>query len=137
MRVLAISDALCERLAAEARLAAPRECCGLIEGVITDEGWHAEALRASRNLASDPEHGFLVDPRIQFDALRAVRGTGRIVIGCYHSHPAGPAEPSGRDRAEAIDDGFVWLIAAGNALAAYVFDARSRDFAPLILRPGA
>jgi hypothetical protein len=34
-----------------------------------------------------------------------------------------------------VDDGFVWLIVAGNALSAYVFDTSTRDFAPLTLRP--
>ena len=137
MRVLAISAALCDRIAAEARAAAPRECCGLIEGVVTAEGWRAEALHASDNLAEDPDRGFLIDPQVQFDALRATRETGRTVIGCYHSHPGGQAAPSVRDRAQAMDDGFVWLIAADGALAAHVFDARARDFAPLRLRRSA
>jgi proteasome lid subunit RPN8/RPN11 len=134
MRVLVVSDVLCERLAAEARATAPRECCGLIEGVVTPDGWRAEALHGSDNLAADPERGFLVDPQVQFDALRALRGTARAIIGCYHSHPGGWTEPSACDREEAADDAFVWLIVAGDALAAYVFDARARDFAPLTLR---
>jgi proteasome lid subunit RPN8/RPN11 len=137
MRLLSLPDSLSRRIAAEASAAAPRECCGLIEGTATGEGWHAMALHASANLACDPERGFLIDPQIQFDALRAARGAGRTIIGCYHSHPGGQTEPSARDRSEAADDGFVWIIAAGGALAAYVFDAQVRDFAPLTLRRSA
>ncbi|MEZ5418721.1 MAG: Mov34/MPN/PAD-1 family protein [Vicinamibacterales bacterium] len=31
------------------------------------------------------------------------------MIGAYHSHPSGPAEPSATDRAEAVPD-FLYLI---------------------------
>jgi desampylase len=135
MRTLVISGGLCERLAAEARAAFPNECCGLIEGVSTPEGWHATAVHKSKNLAADRARGFLIDPQVHFALLRALRGTSRAIIGCYHSHPNGRSEPSARDRHEAVDDGFIWLVAAGDALSAYVFDASARDFTPLTLRP--
>ncbi|MEY4269196.1 MAG: hypothetical protein RLZZ58_412, partial [Pseudomonadota bacterium] len=32
------------------------------------------------------------------------------VIGCYHSHPSGRAEPSATDAAMAAGDGQYWLI---------------------------
>ena len=123
------------QLASEARAAFPNECCGLIEGVASSDGWRATALHGSKNLAADPARGFLIDAQVHFDLLRALRGTDRAIIGCYHSHPNGRGEPSARDRDEAVDDGFVWLIVAGNALSAYVFDTSTRDFAPLTLRP--
>jgi len=133
MPALYLPDLLREALAREARDASPRECCGLIEGIATPEGWRAVALHGSRNLAAEPEQGFRIDPEVHFALLHALRGSGRAIIGCYHSHPGGPCEPSARDREEAMDDGFVWLIAADGAIAAHVFDARARDFAPLTL----
>jgi desampylase len=133
MQVLVLPDALRERLLAEVRQALPKECCGLIEGVATPDGWHAIALHRSKNLAADPEQGFLIDPQIQFRTLRDLRGTGRAVIGCYHSHPGGGSEPSARDRAEAMDDGFVWLIAGESGLNATAFDAAAGSFVPLRL----
>jgi desampylase len=135
MRIFVISGGLCERLAAEARAAFPNECCGLIGGVAISEGWHGLALHESKNLAADPARGFLIDPQVHFALLRTLRETDRAIIGCYHSHPNGRDEPSARDRDEAVDDGFIWLIAVGNALSAYVFDATACDFTPLTLRP--
>jgi proteasome lid subunit RPN8/RPN11 len=132
---LILPTALCEHLASEARAAFPNECCGLIEGVATSEGWRAMALHGSKNLAAYPARRFLIDPQVHFELLRTLRGTDRAIIGCYHSHPDGRVEPSARDRDEAMDGGFVWLIIAGNALGAYVFDTATRDFAPLTLGP--
>jgi proteasome lid subunit RPN8/RPN11 len=107
------------------------ECCGLIEGMATPEGWRATALHGSKNIAADPARSFLIDPQVHFDLLHRLRRTDRAIIGCYHSHPGGLGQPSERDRTEAIDDGFVWLIAGEGEVNAYLFDARARDFAPL------
>jgi proteasome lid subunit RPN8/RPN11 len=131
MRVLFFPDTQHEQLTAEARAAFPLECCGLIEGAATPEGWRVSALHRSKNLAADPAQNFQIDPQVQFDLLRRLRGTERAIIGCYHSHPSGLGAPSDRDRAEAIDDGFVWLIAGKGEWKAYVFDADARDFVPL------
>jgi proteasome lid subunit RPN8/RPN11 len=131
MRVFVLPDALHEQLIAEARAAFPIECCGLIEGTATPEGWCATALHGSKNLAADPAQNFLIDPQVHFDLLRRLRGTDRAIVGCYHSHPGGPSEPSERDRAEAMDNGFVWLIAGEGEVNAYLFGAGARDFAPL------
>ena len=96
---------------AEARAAFPHECCGLIEGVREGETLRALALHQARNLSREADR-FEIDPSAQFALLRKLRGTGHEVIGCYHSHPNGVAEPSPRDRAGANEDGFIWLIAA-------------------------
>lgn len=131
MRALVLSDTLHEQLIAEAREAYPMECCGLIEGTATPEGWRATALRKSKNFAANPAQSFLIDPQVHFDLLRRLRGTERAIIGCYHSHPGGRGQPSERDCAEAIDDRFVWLIAGDSEVNAYLFDAAARSFAPL------
>lgn len=131
MRVFVLPDTLHEQLIAEAHATLPKECCGLIEGTSTQEGWRAMALHESKNLAADPAHAFLIDPQVHFDLLRRLRGTERTIIGCYHSHPGGRGQPSERDRAEAMEDGFVWLIAGEGEINAYLFDAGARDFAPL------
>ena len=56
------------------------------------------------------------------------------MIGCYHSHPNGRAEPSAFDLEGAAETGFVWLIAVLTSggvcgLGAYVFDGEG--FSPL------
>ena len=91
----------------EARAALPRECCGLIEGVRGD--LRVVALHPARNLAQRPD-AFEIDPAEQFRLMRALRGSERTLIGCYHSHPYGLPEPSPRDVAGGAEEGFLWLV---------------------------
>lgn len=119
----------------EARAAFPRECCGLIEGTRSGDAIQAIVLHATRNMAREPDR-FEVDPADQFRILRAARANGSEIVGCYHSHPNGRAEPSEHDRENAGEEGFVWLIAeltdGGNArLAAFI--VRSGQFVPLTI----
>jgi proteasome lid subunit RPN8/RPN11 len=108
---LTLPTALRAQIAREARLAFPRECCGLIEGLRDGAAVRATTLHPTRNLAAEPDR-FEIDPAEHIRLLRALRGTDREIVGCYHSHPQGRAETSPRDRADAREDGFVWLIAA-------------------------
>jgi proteasome lid subunit RPN8/RPN11 len=108
------------RILQEARQARPNECCGLIEGVRAGEGFEVTELHPARNLAASPDK-FEIDPRDQFAAYKASRAQGRAIIGCYHSHPHGRAEPSAADRAGAGEENFLWLIAAGEVLNAFVY----------------
>lgn len=87
----------------------PAEACGILLG----EGDHvAEALPAA-NVHSTPETHFEIDPQALVDAHRAVRQGGPQVLGYYHSHPTGVAEPSETDRAMAAGDDSIWAIIAG------------------------
>ena len=93
-------------LLAEAARAASEECCGILlgrEGAIDE-------TRPTRNLAPDPRRRFEIDPQALVDAHRAARAGGPQVVGYFHSHPDGPAEPSATDRAQAAHDGSVWAI---------------------------
>jgi proteasome lid subunit RPN8/RPN11 len=94
-----------ERLVAHAREEAPNECCGLLvgSGSVIDE-----CVRA-RNLEASPTR-YLLDPADHFAAIRRLRGSGRAVLGVYHSHPASPAVPSPSDLAEALYPDFIWVI---------------------------
>ncbi len=100
------------QLLAAARQAHPRECCGLLEGAREGDKIRVVALHPTDNLASDPLAGFEIDPAVHLRLLRTLRGTGREVIGCYHSHPHGRASPSPRDRANRCAAGVVWVIIA-------------------------
>ena len=104
-----LSDALREFLVGEARRAYPRECCGLIEGVGERQVAQAEALHPTLNLAQGDDR-FEIDPAEHVRLLRRLRGSGREIIGCYHSHPNGSAHPSPRDREGAFGGDFLWLI---------------------------
>ena len=63
------------------------------------------------NVSKEPDR-FELDPAEHIALLRQLRGTERRIVGCYHSHPHGRAEPSARDRAGAFEDGFLWLVVA-------------------------
>jgi proteasome lid subunit RPN8/RPN11 len=89
----------------EGRNSAPDECCGLLLGRDA-----VEEARPAANVALEPRHRFEIDPQALIDAHREARAGGLGVIGYYHSHPGGPAEPSATDRAHASGDGKVWAI---------------------------
>jgi proteasome lid subunit RPN8/RPN11 len=108
---LLLPQSLQADMEAAARTAFPGECCGLIEGIWDGAVAHVLALHPIPNLAARQDR-FEIDPAVHFAALRAARDAGHALIGCYHSHPHGKAEPSAHDLAGAGEDGFVWLIAA-------------------------
>jgi proteasome lid subunit RPN8/RPN11 len=93
----------------EARLAHPHECCGLLLG----KGNRVALARPAANVHSDPGCHFEIDPKALISAHRAARAGGLEVLGYYHSHPNGRAEPSACDRVAACGDGRVWAIVAG------------------------
>jgi len=89
-----------------AAAAAPdREICGLLFGA--DGG--VDRAEPVDNVAENPSDSFEIDPRALFAAFRAERAGGPRLIGHYHSHPNGSAEPSARDLA-AAEPGKYWLI---------------------------
>jgi predicted GIY-YIG superfamily endonuclease/proteasome lid subunit RPN8/RPN11 len=95
---------------AHAATAHPHEACGILLG----EGTRITAVRPAANVHPAPATHFEIDPQALIDAHRAARAQGGLeVIGYYHSHPHGPAEPSATDRASASGDGRVWAIIAG------------------------
>jgi proteasome lid subunit RPN8/RPN11 len=116
---LLLPQTLQAKIDAAARAAFPAECCGLMEGVWDGAVAHVVALHPAANLAVRQDR-FEIDPAAHVAALRAARDTGHELIGCYHSHPGGAAEPSAHDLAGAGDDKFIWLIAALSAEAAPV-----------------
>ena len=115
--VLELSVQHREHLQTNATITFPRECCGLIEGVCEESTARATALHPMPNLSTESD-GFEIDPAVHIALLRSLRGTNRAIIGCYHSHPNGRPEPSPRDAAGAMEEGFLWLIAAIESAAA-------------------
>jgi proteasome lid subunit RPN8/RPN11 len=118
--------ALRAQIEAEVRAAYPRECCGLLVGQRNGERIEIFLAHPAANVA-EGDHRFEIDPQAQFTLLRALRGTGREIVGCYHSHPNCRAEPSHADVGGASESGFVWLIAgvsktAISALNAFEFN---------------
>ena len=114
MAVTISSDAL-DFIRKSAAASPDFEVCGLLLG----EGDHIVAAVACANVAAEPGHRFEIDPAALIAAHRAARAGGPGVVGHYHSHPTGLAEPSPRDAADAAPDGSIWLIAGGAAVTAW------------------
>ena len=92
-------------MVAHAREDAPDECCGLLVGTADriDEAVRTASLERSPNR-------YQVDPATHFALIRRLRGTDRIIVGAYHSHPRHAAEPSRSDIGEAYDPELVYVI---------------------------
>ena len=109
---LRVTRPVIDRMLSEAKRASPEECCGILFG---QNGVIEEARRAA-NVAADRRRRFEIDPQALVAAHRAARGGGPAILGYYHSHPAGSAEPSTVDRQEAGRDGRVWAIVGAAAV---------------------
>jgi proteasome lid subunit RPN8/RPN11 len=107
--VLEVTSGAIATLIEEATRAYPREACGLLLGT----GQRLAMIRPAANIHDQPDQHFEIDPKALIAAHRDARGGGLDVLGYYHSHPTGRAEPSGEDRAQASGDGRVWAIIAG------------------------
>lgn len=108
-----ITTAQRDALIEHARREFPNECCGLVVGDATTAAVEITEIHSSPNLTSkDPEKSFEVDPKLRFDLMRAAqnRNDGTDIIGHYHSHPNGPAEPSATDLSMAYEPQMIWLI---------------------------
>ncbi|MXR39905.1 peptidase [Halobaculum sp. WSA2] len=135
-----VRDALHERRAA----GAPAEVCGVLvgdRGGDVDSGGDADSAgdgvvetdAADRvaeavpvaNVADDPERFYELDPAETVVAIEDAEAHGRDVIGFYHSHPRGPAEPSETDRGRATWTGSVYAIVAPDEIVAYRWTGES------------
>jgi desampylase len=93
-----ISDTIRAKIAAALLAVYPEEGCGALIGRSTAGGFvvdDAEALpNVSKTRAGDR---YEVDPRALAALERRLAGSGRAIIGFFHSHPSGVARPSSVD----------------------------------------
>jgi proteasome lid subunit RPN8/RPN11 len=110
-----ISSAALHQIVAAAAASPGTEICGLLFGT----AGAIDRIEPCANVAADPARAFEIDPAALIAAHKAMRDGGPVLIGCYHSHPHGPAIPSPRDAAAAAPDGWLWLIAGRGAVTAW------------------
>jgi proteasome lid subunit RPN8/RPN11 len=103
---LYISAPVVDAIIAHARRDAPHECCGLLVGSQD----RVDDCVPTTNVAATPLTRYEVAPIEHIRLNRQLRGSGREVVGVYHSHPRGPATPSISDVEEAFYPDFVFLI---------------------------
>jgi proteasome lid subunit RPN8/RPN11 len=117
--MITLSEGAKQAIARHAESTYPHECVGLLIGRLEDGRKIVEDVYLAQNTwsadvgltAAEHEHSlrdrFYLDPRDYLRADRAARERGLDVVGCYHSHPDHPAQPSERDRvgAEGVGGG--------------------------------
>lgn len=92
----------------------PTECCGLLL-----VGASGVELQLVANVAADPSQHFEIDPASLISAEKAERVGESKIVGYFHSHPNGLANPSDTDAASALSDGRIWLIISGEQISAW------------------
>jgi len=104
---IAIAPHVRRAILAQARREAPQECCGLLLG---DRGRVLFAA-AMRNVAGSSTR-YRVDDGAHLELRRVIRqfSPNLSILGVYHSHPAGTAEPSPTDLAEAMYPDWAYVI---------------------------
>jgi proteasome lid subunit RPN8/RPN11 len=97
--MIAVADAAAAAIRTHGAAAYPLECCGALIGsaepttprAIT-EAWPIENVAAVAR-----ERRFTIGPDDYRQAEARAAASGAALLGFYHSHPDGPARPSGED----------------------------------------
>jgi len=83
----------------------PNECCGILLGSGT------AVVRAVPMRSTPPApDAYYMDPVQQVAIFSEMAERGETLVGIYHSHPNGPAEPSAADRQLAFHPEVVYII---------------------------
>ena len=124
----------------------PAVGCGLLVGRADGDALRGEQAVPAANVAADPLRRFEVDPAVRFRVERQLRaGGGAVLVGHFHSHPAGRPEPSASDLEAVHEPALAWLICGVDAgavsgLAAWLpvtgAAGRATGFRPLAHDPG-
>jgi proteasome lid subunit RPN8/RPN11 len=95
-RCLSLPRKVFDAVIAHAQAAAPLECCGLLAGRTSADGFGRVEVESA--------------PEGMFEAMRDIRGRRLEVLAVYHSHPATPPIPSRTDRERNYSEHVVNLI---------------------------
>lgn len=75
------------------------ERCGVLVGGVADGVAYVTGCGELQNVAADPVHHYEFDPAQQAATWERAERWGYQVLGVWHTHPAGPEEPSETDLA--------------------------------------
>ncbi|MEM9879414.1 MAG: M67 family metallopeptidase [Pseudomonadota bacterium] len=124
-KTLIISAVQSAEIIAHAQREFPSEACGLLYGVHDGAKACVDRIAAAPNVeTAAPQRRFSIDPGFLLQAHKAARRTGEAIIGHYHSHPSGEAQPSLYDVSQIADPRAIWLIcgiSSGHAAALQAF----------------
>lgn len=114
-----LPDQAREALLTHAANCEPEECCGLIASNRSGEVQFVYPLTNSDR----SETSFTIDERESYHAFVHADHQGWNISGVFHSHPRGPDVLSERDRAEAVDPGWLHVLVSPGGLRAFRVEA--------------
>jgi proteasome lid subunit RPN8/RPN11 len=89
----------------------PHECCGVLLGRSSPEGWRVDSAVRAGNTRTDSAHNrYQIAPIELVKIQREANRQGLDIAGFYHSHPDHPAQWSATDFAEAHWIGCSYVI---------------------------
>ena len=139
--ILQIDARLTKQMVDAAEAAFPAEACGLIIGRGKGQLIRVTRVVAAPNLMGDTPDRFELDPGVRIAVEKELRDAGGKdrIVGHYHSHTDGTADPSATDRAMAHEPDLAWLIIGvleGQAIQslAHRLDEKRAQFRPVPIR---
>lgn len=105
---LIIDESIARQLVEHSRERHPEEACGLLFGRVERGSVRVSGAVSATNIHPRPDRAFQVDWNSLLDGLGG-RSGGHALVGFYHSHPNGIAEPSADDT-ESAWPGLVMVI---------------------------
>ena len=98
----------------------PAEACGFLVGEWSGENAQVDEATPAQNAGVYSSQAFEIDAQHYMNVVESLRGTGRQIVGFYHSHPGQPDVPSQEDWGSAQNwPDMLWMIVrveAGQAL---------------------
>lgn len=102
MSILSISRSIYGQIRTHGEETYPHECCGVLLGLRSENGWQVTASVRAGNIRTDSAHNrYQIAPIELVRIERDARKQGIEIAGFYHSHPDHPAQWSQTDFAEA------------------------------------
>lgn len=139
--ILQIDAKLTKQMVDAAEAAFPAEACGLIIGRGKGQLIRVTRVVPAGNLLATTDDRFELDPAVRLAVEKELRETGGKdrIVGHYHSHTDGTADPSATDRAMAHEPDLAWVIVGvldGQAIQtlAHRLDEKRAQFRPVPIR---
>ena len=102
MSALQLPKAVYDTIRAHGEETYPHECCGVLLGHSSPEGWQVQSAVRAGNTRTDSAHNrYHIAPIELVRIQRQAAVEGLDIAGFYHSHPDHPAQWSPTDFAEA------------------------------------
>jgi len=101
MESVHIPRKLINQILEQAQQSPGKEICGLVSSRKSNNNHQPVHCYPIANISSEPNHRYLMDPRLQIDTFRIMRDRDEELYAIYHSHPESSASPSVEDLRQA------------------------------------